>query len=208
MAQDCTRTCFNNNVSLQAQPWLANVSNTLCCLGLKSHEFDCMHSSMSVVYSCSSGIALLEGQVKTWAMQWDHSFTLQFISTFLLFTANQMIVKQNFKRAAETCMNSYLGLGSYWKFGIGRPIPKCGHNHECRDNAFFFFNQSKMWILLTSVCLFHMQEVVTVQGDHERLLHIQRVIKELPTPHFRWTSAFFSLSSTKTIIQLTVPFYE
>ncbi|KAM7374282.1 hypothetical protein PAMP_006950 [Pampus punctatissimus] len=30
-----------------------------------------------------------------------------------------------------------------------------------------------------------MQEAASVQGDHERLLHIQRVIKELPTPHFR-----------------------
>ncbi|XP_041656680.1 rho GTPase-activating protein 31 isoform X2 [Cheilinus undulatus] len=28
-------------------------------------------------------------------------------------------------------------------------------------------------------------EAATVQGDHERLLHIQRVIKELPIPHFR-----------------------
>nr|XP_046267000.1 rho GTPase-activating protein 31 [Scatophagus argus] len=28
-------------------------------------------------------------------------------------------------------------------------------------------------------------EVVKVQGDHERLLHIQGVIKELPNPHFR-----------------------
>ncbi|XP_054481766.1 rho GTPase-activating protein 31 [Anoplopoma fimbria] len=28
-------------------------------------------------------------------------------------------------------------------------------------------------------------EVVSVQGEHERLLHIQRVIKELPVPHFR-----------------------
>lgn len=28
-------------------------------------------------------------------------------------------------------------------------------------------------------------EAVTVQGDHERLVHIQSVIKELPTPHFR-----------------------
>lgn len=35
------------------------------------------------------------------------------------------------------------------------------------------------------ICLICMQEAVTVQGDHERLLHIQRVIKELPTPHFR-----------------------
>lgn len=33
--------------------------------------------------------------------------------------------------------------------------------------------------------LFESQEVVSVQGDHERLLHIQGVIKELPTPHFR-----------------------
>lgn len=35
------------------------------------------------------------------------------------------------------------------------------------------------------ICLFDMQEVVRVQGEHERLLHIQRVVKELPTPHFR-----------------------
>ncbi|XP_028276996.1 rho GTPase-activating protein 31-like isoform X1 [Parambassis ranga] len=28
-------------------------------------------------------------------------------------------------------------------------------------------------------------EAVSVHGDHERLLHIQRVIKELPTPHFK-----------------------
>lgn len=28
-------------------------------------------------------------------------------------------------------------------------------------------------------------EATSVQGDHEKLLHIQRVIKELPTPHFR-----------------------
>ncbi|XP_056253699.1 rho GTPase-activating protein 31 [Seriola aureovittata] len=27
--------------------------------------------------------------------------------------------------------------------------------------------------------------VVSIQGDHERLLYIQKVIKELPTPHFR-----------------------
>lgn len=36
-----------------------------------------------------------------------------------------------------------------------------------------------------------MQEVVSVQDDHERLLHIQKVIKELPTAHFRWTLNFF-----------------
>lgn len=35
------------------------------------------------------------------------------------------------------------------------------------------------------ICLFYMQAVVSVPGDHERLLHIQRVIKELPTSHFR-----------------------
>lgn len=168
---------------------------------------------MSVVYSCSSGIAVLEGQVKTWAMQWDDSFTLHssaHFSCLLLIKWSLNRISRELQRHAWK-FNSYLGLSSYWKFGIGRPIPKCGHNHERRDNAsksLFFFNQSKMWILLTSVCLFHMQEVVTVQGDHERLLHIQRVIKELPTPHFRWTSAFFTLSSTKTIIQLTVPFYE
>lgn len=40
-----------------------------------------------------------------------------------------------------------------------------------------------------------MQEVVRVQGEHERLLHIQRVVKELPSPHFRWTSGFVPLSS-------------
>lgn len=30
-----------------------------------------------------------------------------------------------------------------------------------------------------------MQDVVKVQGEHERLLHIQKVVKELPSPHFR-----------------------
>lgn len=44
-----------------------------------------------------------------------------------------------------------------------------------------------------------MQEVVSVQGDHERLVYVQKIIKELPTPHFRWTSLlsalFFFLSN-------------
>lgn len=35
------------------------------------------------------------------------------------------------------------------------------------------------------MCLFYMQEAVSVQGDHEKLLQIQKVIKELPVPHFR-----------------------
>ncbi|KAG7217334.1 hypothetical protein INR49_027878, partial [Caranx melampygus] len=35
------------------------------------------------------------------------------------------------------------------------------------------------------MCLFNMQDVVSVQGEHERLLYIQKVIKELPVPHFR-----------------------
>ncbi|XP_045897044.1 rho GTPase-activating protein 31 [Micropterus dolomieu] len=39
--------------------------------------------------------------------------------------------------------------------------------------------------LLTYELYSRFTEVVSVQGDHERLLHIQRVIKELPTPHFR-----------------------
>ncbi|KAL7389880.1 hypothetical protein ABVT39_011459 [Epinephelus coioides] len=39
--------------------------------------------------------------------------------------------------------------------------------------------------LLTYELYSKFTEAVTVQGDHERLLHIQRVIKELPTPHFR-----------------------
>ncbi|XP_076607501.1 rho GTPase-activating protein 31 [Chaetodon auriga] len=39
--------------------------------------------------------------------------------------------------------------------------------------------------LLTYELYSKFTEVVTVRGDHERLLHIQRVIKELPTPHFR-----------------------
>uniref|UniRef100_A0A671TPW5 Rho GTPase activating protein 31 n=1 Tax=Sparus aurata TaxID=8175 RepID=A0A671TPW5_SPAAU len=39
--------------------------------------------------------------------------------------------------------------------------------------------------LLTYELYSKFTEVVRVQGDHERLLHIQRVVKELPTPHFR-----------------------
>ncbi|XP_069569355.1 rho GTPase-activating protein 31 [Brachyistius frenatus] len=39
--------------------------------------------------------------------------------------------------------------------------------------------------LLTYELYSKFTEVVTVHGDHERLLHIQRVIKELPNPHFR-----------------------
>uniref|UniRef100_A0A8C2ZP13 Rho GTPase activating protein 31 n=1 Tax=Cyclopterus lumpus TaxID=8103 RepID=A0A8C2ZP13_CYCLU len=39
--------------------------------------------------------------------------------------------------------------------------------------------------LLTYELYSKFTEVVSVQGDHERLLHIQGVIKELPTPHFR-----------------------
>ncbi|TKS83990.1 Rho GTPase-activating protein 31 [Collichthys lucidus] len=39
--------------------------------------------------------------------------------------------------------------------------------------------------LLTYELYSRFTEVVSVQGDHERLLHIQRVVKELPTPHFR-----------------------
>ncbi|XP_075957803.1 rho GTPase-activating protein 31 [Anarhichas minor] len=39
--------------------------------------------------------------------------------------------------------------------------------------------------LLTYELYSRFTEVVSVQGDHERLLHIQGVIKELPTPHFR-----------------------
>ncbi|TMS13835.1 Rho GTPase-activating protein 31 [Larimichthys crocea] len=39
--------------------------------------------------------------------------------------------------------------------------------------------------LLTYELYSRFTEVVSVQGDHERLLHIQRVIKELPRPHFR-----------------------
>lgn len=35
------------------------------------------------------------------------------------------------------------------------------------------------------MCLFGMQDVVSVQGEHERILYIQKVIKELPVPHFR-----------------------
>ncbi|GAA6232249.1 rho GTPase-activating protein 31 [Lates japonicus] len=39
--------------------------------------------------------------------------------------------------------------------------------------------------LLTYELYSKFTEVVSVQGDHERLLYIQKVIKELPTPHFR-----------------------
>ncbi|XP_034463497.1 rho GTPase-activating protein 31 [Hippoglossus hippoglossus] len=39
--------------------------------------------------------------------------------------------------------------------------------------------------LLTYELYSKFTDVVSVQGDHERLLYIQRVIKELPTPHFR-----------------------
>uniref|UniRef100_A0A8C4GHT9 Rho GTPase activating protein 31 n=1 Tax=Dicentrarchus labrax TaxID=13489 RepID=A0A8C4GHT9_DICLA len=39
--------------------------------------------------------------------------------------------------------------------------------------------------LLTYELYSKFTEVVSVQGNHERLLHIQSVIKELPTPHFR-----------------------
>jgi len=38
---------------------------------------------------------------------------------------------------------------------------------------------------MLNFCLFKIQEAILVPGDHERLLHIQTVIKELPTPHFR-----------------------
>ncbi|XP_040006994.1 rho GTPase-activating protein 31 [Xiphias gladius] len=39
--------------------------------------------------------------------------------------------------------------------------------------------------LLTYELYSKFTEAVSVQGDHERLLYIQKVIKELPTPHFR-----------------------
>ncbi|KAM8898710.1 rho GTPase-activating protein 31 [Spinachia spinachia] len=39
--------------------------------------------------------------------------------------------------------------------------------------------------LLTYELYSKFTEVVSVQGDHERVLHIRGVIKELPTPHFR-----------------------
>lgn len=39
--------------------------------------------------------------------------------------------------------------------------------------------------LLTYELYSKFTEVVSVQGDHERLVHIQRVVKELPGPHFR-----------------------
>nr|XP_020454449.1 rho GTPase-activating protein 31 isoform X2 [Monopterus albus] len=39
--------------------------------------------------------------------------------------------------------------------------------------------------LLTYELYSKFTEAVTVQGDNERLLYIQRVVKELPTPHFR-----------------------
>uniref|UniRef100_UPI0037E8D91F rho GTPase-activating protein 31 n=1 Tax=Semicossyphus pulcher TaxID=241346 RepID=UPI0037E8D91F len=39
--------------------------------------------------------------------------------------------------------------------------------------------------LLTYELYSKFTEAASVQGDHERLLHIQRVIKELPAPHFR-----------------------
>lgn len=39
--------------------------------------------------------------------------------------------------------------------------------------------------LLTYELYSKFTEVVSVQGEHERLLHLQRVIKELPTSHFR-----------------------
>ncbi|KAM9847058.1 rho GTPase-activating protein 31 [Aulostomus maculatus] len=39
--------------------------------------------------------------------------------------------------------------------------------------------------LLTFELYSKFTEAVSVQGDHERLLHIQKVIKELPTSHFR-----------------------
>ncbi|XP_044077526.1 rho GTPase-activating protein 31 [Siniperca chuatsi] len=58
--------------------------------------------------------------------------------------------------------------------------------------------------LLTYELYSKFTEVVSVQGDHERLLHIQRVIKELPTPHFRTLEyltkhlAHLATSSTKT----------
>uniref|UniRef100_A0A665V3Q3 Rho GTPase activating protein 31 n=1 Tax=Echeneis naucrates TaxID=173247 RepID=A0A665V3Q3_ECHNA len=39
--------------------------------------------------------------------------------------------------------------------------------------------------LLTYELYSKFTEVVSVQGDHERLVYIQKVVKELPTPHFR-----------------------
>ncbi|XP_054611225.1 rho GTPase-activating protein 31 [Dunckerocampus dactyliophorus] len=39
--------------------------------------------------------------------------------------------------------------------------------------------------LLTYELYSKFTEAVSVCGDHERLLHIQKVVKELPTPHFR-----------------------
>nr|XP_057943920.1 rho GTPase-activating protein 31 [Doryrhamphus excisus] len=39
--------------------------------------------------------------------------------------------------------------------------------------------------LLTYELYSKFTEAVSVYGDHERLLHIQKVVKELPTPHFR-----------------------
>ncbi|CAN9501429.1 unnamed protein product [Ophioblennius macclurei] len=39
--------------------------------------------------------------------------------------------------------------------------------------------------LLTYELYSKFTEIVSVQGEHERLLHLQKVIKELPTPHFR-----------------------
>ncbi|XP_026183805.1 rho GTPase-activating protein 31 [Mastacembelus armatus] len=39
--------------------------------------------------------------------------------------------------------------------------------------------------LLTYELYSKFTEAVSVQGDHERLLYLQRIIRELPTPHFR-----------------------
>ncbi|CAJ1064039.1 rho GTPase-activating protein 31 [Xyrichtys novacula] len=39
--------------------------------------------------------------------------------------------------------------------------------------------------LLTFELYSKFTEAASVQGDHERLLYIQRIVKELPTPHFR-----------------------
>ncbi|KAG7515889.1 hypothetical protein JOB18_017888 [Solea senegalensis] len=39
--------------------------------------------------------------------------------------------------------------------------------------------------LLTYELYSKFTEVVLVQGDHERLVYVQKIIKELPTPHFR-----------------------
>lgn len=52
-------------------------------------------------------------------------------------------------------------------------------------------------------CAVRMQEVVSVQDDHERLLHIQKVIKELPTAHFRWTFNFLNFNGCKEFVLLT-----